>query len=554
MKSCIAVGVAAPVPLNVTHLSPIGIFTSFFRETNGRLPLDGAVNAFDSGGFSPSDKSVLNFGIGSKPVWIHFSVENKTLQPVRQRLSIATAWLDHIDIYFRHDGKTEAGFRVGDRENFAERPIDNRFFVFDHAFAPGLSDVFIRVQTPDPMVLPIYLMSPEQARIQAKIQDYSYGFLYGFLAALMIYNAMLYVGLKDDRYILYSIYLGAFLLMNISYTGHGFEWLWPRGTRWEQWSNPILMTLYGASGLLFALKFLDIRKHFAHVFKAVLAYLGLVGILMLLAILFNSQRDALLLAFTFALLFSGIMLYLGGISLRAGQKFARYFLLAAISAMVGALITTLAVWGYVPFTIWTFRAVDLGMLLDAILLALALTYQFRNAQAAMSHAEQMAALDPLTGINNRRAFRDKVTPIWNIAQRHDRDLSMIMFDLDHFKLINDEYGHACGDKALIAVADILKSTCRKQDVITRWGGEEFILLLPETGGQDAILIAERLRTDIAALRLQHENYEIRITASFGVVQSDTQHQNLDAMISMADNFLYQAKKAGRNRLATHEPI
>ncbi len=548
-----AAATAAPILLNESHLGPIGLSTGFYQETQGRLTLDEAINAFDSGRFSPSDKPVLNFGIGSKPVWIHFSVENTSPQPLRRRLSIETPWLDHINLYFRHDGKTVTRFQVGDTEDFAARPINNRFFAFDHDFVPGLSEVFIRVQTPDTMVLPIRLMPPDQARALGKAQDYSYGFMYGFLFALMIYNVMLYLGLKDARYILYSLYLGMFLLMNISYTGHGFEWLWPTNPHWEQWSIPIFMTLYGASGLLFALRFLDIRKHFPRLCQVVPSYLGLVGILMLLTILFDSQYAALLLAFGFVFLFIGIMLFLGVITLRTGEKSSRYFLLATFSAMVGAFITTLANWGAIPFNTWTFRAVDLGMLIDATLLALALTYQFKIGQEAMFHAEQMAMLDPLTGINNRRAFRDKATPVWNIAQRQDRDLSIIMFDLDHFKLINDKYGHACGDKALIATADILKASSRTQDVIARWGGEEFILLLPETGCPDAILIAKRLRADIAALRLHHENHEIRMTASFGVGQRDPQHQSLDALISTADNFLYQAKDDGRNRVG-HTPV
>jgi len=536
------------IEANGAHENPIGRYAGYLREGDGRLNLTQALAAYRDGEFTAAKNSVLNFGIGSKPVWIHFAVDNGTAQSLPLRLSVQTAWLDHVDVYFLHHDTTTASYHVGDRLPFGSRPIDGRLFMFDHAFAPGISDVFLRVQTPDPMVLPLYLLPPSQAQATARAMDYSYGLLYGFLFALLAYNAMLYLGLRDPRYILYSLYLGMFLLMNASYTGHAFAWLWPTATGWEQWSNPVLMVLYGMSGLLFALRFLDMHQHFPRISKTVLGYMGATGLLLLLAVLFDSQREALLIAFTFISLFTVIMLAMGIISVRAGVIAARYFLLAACSAMVGAALTALSVWGFIPFNIWTFRAVDIGMLLDATLLALALAYQFRLSQSEKRRAELLARLDPLTNLNNRRAFYDMTAPIWSIALRHDRDLSVILLDIDHFKRINDSYGHAFGDKALRATAGVLKRSIRSQDVAARWGGEEFIVLLPETDIVEAATIAERLRATIAGSVLMLEGVEITVTASLGVAQRSTDHTTLDNLISAADLYLYQAKDMGRNRV------
>ena len=546
-------GAAPPVATDLSHSTPIGLHASYFMETKRGLSLDEAVAAYRRGDFLPGRNQALTFGIGPNPVWIHFTVSNPEARPVQRQLSVETPWLDGIDVYFRSGGKTIASYRVGDREAFDRRPVDSRYFVFDHRFPPGVSDVFLRVKTRDPMVVPIYLMSLEQAHVRERAQDYSYGFLYGFLFALLAYNVMLYAGLRHPRYILYSLYLGMFLLMNVSYTGHGFQWLWPDSPHWEQWSNPILMMLYGTSGLIFALRFLEIRTHFPRVRKAVLGYLAVSGILLLLANLFDQQRAALLLAFTFVFLFTGIMLAMGILSARSGQKPAQYFLLAAIAAMIGAATTALAVWGFIPFNTWTFRAVDIGMLLDATLLALALTYQFRVGQQQKLRAEELATLDPLTGINNRRAFYDKTTPIWSIAQRHDHSLSVILLDIDRFKRINDEHGHAYGDDVLRETAKVLTSTIREQDVAARWGGEEFLLLLPETDLREAAALADRLRSTIEGLRFHHAGSEIRITASLGVAQRKPYHQNLDALISRADQLLYTSKKQGRNRVTYDQP-
>jgi diguanylate cyclase (GGDEF)-like protein len=539
-----------PIPVTLLHENAIGHYAGFLKEADGALTLDQAIAAYASGNFLAANNPILNFGIGSKSVWIHFSVGNATPQPIQRRLSIETAWLDQVDVYFRHHDNTTAAYHVGDTKAFQLRPIDSRYFVFDHAFESGVSDVFVRVATPDPMVVPIYLMSPEQAHAKETQQDYSYGFLYGFLFALLAYNVMLYAGLRDSRYILYSLYLCMFLLMNGSYTGHGFMWVWPEYVRWEQWSNPVLIMLYGASGLIFALSFLETRAYFPRAHKAVIGYLSVSTVLLLLAVLFDSQRYALLIAFIFALLFTSIMLMLGVMAARSGQKPAQYFLLAAIAAMVGAALTTLSVWGFIPINIWTFRAVEIGILLDATLLALALTYQFRVGQEAKLRAEQLATLDPLTGINNRRAFYDKVIPIWNVTQRHNRNLSLILLDIDNFKRVNDAYGHAYGDEALKAMAGVVMKSIRDHDVAARWGGEEFILLLPETDIQEAAALAERLRSAIAGIRLSHAGAEIAVTASFGVVQRETHHNTLDVLISTADKYLYQSKEMGRNRVSS----
>lgn len=537
------------IAVNRSTDRPIGPYVGYLRETHNRLSLDDAEAAYRNGAFKVSGRAVLDFGIGAKPVWLHFQVKNDSAHAVPQRLSVETPWLDHVDTYFLHSGQTQAIYHVGDSKPFNARAIDSRYFAFSHRFDVGISDVFLRVQTPDPMVLPLFLTSPAQAEARETRQSYGYGFLYGFLIALLGYNAMLYVGLRRRRYMLYSTYLGMFMLANMSYTGHGFAWFWPDQPGWAQWSNPILMLLYGISGLAFAVRFLNVRKHFPRLYKGILAFIGISVGLMLSTAAFDSQHYALLLAFVFIFLFTMIMLAIGIVSVRSGQRPARYFLLAAIASMIGALLTEFSVWGFIPYNTWTFHAVDIGMLLDATLLALALTYQFRVGQEQKQRAERLATLDPLTRINNRRAFYDIAGPIWNLSLRHGRSLSVILVDIDHFKRINDAYGHAYGDSVLVETANVLAQTMRGQDIVARWGGEEFILLLPETDLYEAAALAERLRKTVADIRLYHAGVEIKLTASFGVAQRQQHHASLDALISSADGYLYQSKDVGRNKVS-----
>ncbi len=189
------------------------------------------------------------------------------------------------------------------------------------------------------------------------------------------------------------------------------------------------------------------------------------------------------------------------------------------------------------------------MLADATLLALALAYQFHVLQEAKFRAEQLAQLDPLTGINNRRAFYDTTEPLWSTALRKERNVSVILMDIDMFKQINDTHGHAHGDKVLLAIAAMLMKLIRQGDVLARWGGEEFVVFLPETNIQEAVALAERLRAAIAGARIRHATGETAITASFGVAAKEVHHATLDALISLADDYLYQSKQQGRNRVS-----
>jgi len=547
---CCPVVVAETVLVEYAPANPLGLHASYFKETNSKLEANEASAVYRDGRFLPGDSPVLNFGIGSRPVWIRFEVDNHTGIRQIRRLSIEPSWLDKVDVYFRSGNEMVASYNLGDGQVFSHRPIKNRFFTIDHAFEAGVSEVFLRVDTSDPMVVAIFLRTLDQAVSYDGWESYSYGLVYGFLLALIAYNTMLFIGLRSRRYILYSLYLAAFLLLNVAYTGHGFAWLWPAQVNLQLWIIPFLMGLYGITGLLFAASFLDTRSNFPRMHRTVIWFCALFGLLLLALFMLGSNAWHMAVAFVFVSVFSGLMILLGVLAVRTGYKPARYFLFGAIAAMTGALLTDLSVAGLIPYNAFSYRAVEIGMMIDATLLALALAYQFRVGQKEKFQAELMARADPLTGLNNRRAFYEITKPIWSTALRNDRAVSVILLDIDQFKLINDSYGHAYGDEVLIAVASILTRSAREGDVLARWGGEEFILFLPETNLEKAIALAERLRMAISEMRVAHPNGEISFTASFGVAQRLAQTTSLEELTSVADHRLYQSKHEGRNRVSS----
>ena len=539
-----------PINLAQPQFGAIGGFIHFFQESAEPLGLSEVMQAEAAGRFKASTDAVLNFGIGARPVWLRFEVLNNGQDAVNRSLSVDSPWLDRLDVFFVRDGSLLDRFHLGDRLPFADRPMASRVFTLDQAFGPGHTRVYIRVEGVDPMVLPIHLRTAEQAEARGVSASYSYGFLYGVILALAAYNLMLFFSLRSRRYLTYTLYLSAFVLMNAAYTGHGLRFLWPDSPQWQQWSIPILMMLVMLLGFLFATTFLGTRKDFPRINRMVIGLCALAGGAELLAVALGDQLAALLVSFVCVFMYSGGMILLGATSLLAGNKSARYFLIATITHVSTASVTALAVWGFIPYSELAYRSVEIGMMLDAILLALALADQFRISQAQKIQAERLAKVDPLTQMNNRRGFYQLTQPRWNNGVRKRHAMSVIALDIDRFKSINDRYGHAQGDKVIAEVARVLRVGMRDSDIAARWGGEEFILFLDETGMEEAATIAERFRCAIADISLDLNGDSVAITASFGVAQIVSGTGMIDDLINTADERLYMAKGLGRNQVCS----
>jgi diguanylate cyclase (GGDEF)-like protein len=169
-----------------------------------------------------------------------------------------------------------------------------------------------------------------------------------------------------------------------------------------------------------------------------------------------------------------------------------------------------------------------------------------------SHMEQLANVDGLTGVFNRRQFERRIGEELERAARYGSGLSIIMIDLDHFKRVNDEFGHLLGDEVLRGVSQIFHQGLRKPDVCCRYGGEEFAIILPETSGQNAVRVAEKLRNLVA----EHDFPGVprRITISAGVADFPRCGTTRDDIVRAADDSLYLAKQAGRNCVASPDSL
>ncbi len=173
----------------------------------------------------------------------------------------------------------------------------------------------------------------------------------------------------------------------------------------------------------------------------------------------------------------------------------------------------------------------------------------QSGEALFRQLYQSSVRDSLTGAYNRRHFDERLTAELAYADRHSTDLSLVLFDIDHFKKVNDNFGHPAGDAVLCHVVKLAQRELRAEDVFARYGGEEFAMLLRGVGPSGAVRAASRIRTTIEANASQHEGRMISVTVSGGVASlSETAERSAQTLVGRADARLYRAKHEGRNRM------
>jgi diguanylate cyclase (GGDEF)-like protein len=177
------------------------------------------------------------------------------------------------------------------------------------------------------------------------------------------------------------------------------------------------------------------------------------------------------------------------------------------------------------------------------------SYQTEDEERFLKQQYDQATRDPLTKIFNRRYFADRFIEEFSYALRHSRIYSLAIFDIDHFKKVNDTYGHQAGDYVLRQVADLVSQLIRKEDLFARYGGEEFVILLRDTDEEKAFVLGMRIRRAVEKHEFKYQDIIIPITISIGLATlRDGNYKTPEEMFRAADEFLYKAKNNGRNRV------
>lgn len=393
-------------------------------------------------------------------------------------------------------------------------------------------------------------------------------------------------------YVLYALSFGAIWIIR---AGIGLQLAWPAWPLWNSLASFFVIALAIVSGNRFVQVFLDLRRTAPRSHLA----LHLLSVLVLLAVFAGlagrwpaATASLALLALVSSLLYFGI----GLLMLHRGYLPARYFLLAC-SALIFGVIAYVGAWsGFLPTVFVTVYGAQIGSALEMLLLAFALgdrinllkreklaaetrlrsalevevasrtaelaerSRQVEQANARLREAnarlEAMSRIDGLTGIANRRRFEEHLEQEWRRMLRAGRPLSVLLFDADHFKSLNDRHGHLAGDEALRRIARCLASGARRPgDLVARFGGEEFAMVLPDTDVDSARERAEALREQVSTLQMVDPSgrpYTVAVSAG---VSGTLPVPGLGAhdLLHAADLALYAAKRAGRNRVHARAP-
>ena len=537
--------------------------------------------------FKQPDTGLSSFGFTESAYWYRFDIQNPSPTTHSMILVLRTAWLDTVHFYQPDATGAYTERHFGDTLPFQAREYLHPQFLINLNIAPGKQTFYMRLTSTQAFITPIELWEPQSFHENDRLWAGYFGMFYGILLVMMLYNGFIWFSTRDRNYLYYCLYLVAFFITNFSYSGFSFQYFWPELPQWSNWSHTVWIFLYQIVTVLFAMAFLESRSRLPcmhRILKVFLIVMMGTWLWVTLAdnkVLYHAAPVYFIFIFTPLVLASGIKAWL------SGYTAARFFVLASMATLVGAFITALTVTGFLPYTFANFHAVEFGITADVVLLALALAdrinflreqkdaaeksviEQKRQAnvllekakedlehtvlertaelEQARDRAEHLARIDVLTGVSNRRYFEELATREFTRARRYQQPLSVVMFDIDLFKQVNDTYGHAAGDSVLKVVANIVNERIREIDFVARIGGEEFAILLPGVAAEQAIVTAERLRAGIASYHLDYQGQVVVVTASFGVTQykdGDT----LESIFKRCDDALYTAKENGRNRV------
>jgi diguanylate cyclase (GGDEF)-like protein len=378
---------------------------------------------------------------------------------------------------------------------------------------------------------------------------------FGALSAMALASLLIWFILSDRLFVLYSTFFALQALYVVYLSGQGFDWplLWyARPLTSFAWNVPV--SLSGAIGCLFVREIADLRRFSPRV-DAIFGWFAVAFVVVTLANaakLFGYGPAVAALGnvvFSTACLFTLVVAFLAW---RGGNQAAGWFLIAwgllegfAITAAVRFLFASS---DGTDTTLLYYYGLPLSMVAAAVLIALGVAVRLREQRAALTDAELRAQTDPLTGVLNRRSLIERLDAACVRARARGLPIALLFIDLDHFKLINDSYGHQAGDACLRAIIEPIHTELRQSDVIGRYGGEEFVVILSGADASAAHPIAQRILERVASVQVDGFGAVIQMTCSIGIAASDTLGVWGEHLIAHADAAVYLAKHGGRNQV------
>lgn len=588
----------------ITNANPKYSQLSYLKETEGKA-LDFRTVAQTSLDEWQSVSSPINLGMDTKVHWFSMIVSPTQSTGSRYLLHIDYPLIDHLDVaVFSQLGSSPVvTYASGDAEPFDSRPVLHVKPLFPLPESAQSQRVIIRVQTSGTIRLPIRIWEEAEFISFTSSRNLALGIFFGILVAMGVSNAFLTVTTSNVSFLFYSGYIVNLALILATLHGYGFAYLWSGSALFQ--SKAIL--LFSNATIMFATLFtrslLPISVYSGKVDKIVKALSWVYGISIVTSFFlpYSFMIKAFLLLLSFTVIF---VMWLGIWLALKGVVVARYFTIAWGFLLVSGLSASLDNVNLIQLPISSNNLLIIGGAVETLILALILAINYSHSRDDLIDAQQFAleqekhansakenlievqkrhqedleykveertlelevtlrelseannelerlnAIDPLTGAHNRRHFDKRLRSEGRRSRREQTPLSLIIIDVDHFKSINDRYGHDGGDECLKHVTRVFQNHIhRPTDDLCRIGGEEFAVILPNTDIEGALHVAESMRRGLESSPLVYGDESIQLTASAGLsttVIVDEDHAQ--RLFKFADELLYEAKSAGRNRV------
>lgn len=589
-----AAAAAAAVQLGpgMDHL-PLAGKLEYLEDPARELTLGDLTNPAVNYRFNPSPtQESLNFGYSASAYWLRLPVQAGAGAAQEWMLEFAYPSLDSVEV-FAPDGKGGYGrLEAGDHQPFSARPYPHRNLVFPVTLLPGKEQtLYIRVTSDGNLTLPAALWTPEALHQNDLLTYPLFALYYGALAALAIYNLLLFFLIRDRRHIEYAAFAGCMIIGQASLNGFSNQFLWPESPVWGNGVFPAAMAATGFFGALFTRSFLETRRTAPGLDKLVLVCVAWFAIAAIGPFVFPYRAAAINVSLS-GISFSLLAVAGGILCLLRNGPGARFFLIAWALLLVGVAVTGARNFGWLPTNDLTSYAMQIGSALEMLLLSSALadrinslrkekeraqvdsltvqhsmvqalqrseleledrvaqrTRELADANMRLQESEEalrhLAYHDNLTGLANRALMEDRITQAIEHAKRYDFVVAVLLVDLDRFKPINDSFGHSAGDEVLKTIGRRMRDCVRASDTVARIGGDEFVAVLDQLQGpDDAARVAKTISLALAE-PFMVQGHALGISASIGLALYPAHASDAPSLIQHADKAMYVAKSEAR---------
>lgn len=527
------------------------------------------------------DGRELAFAQTDANYWLRLDVRNTAPNAGYWFLTLDYAPLDSVTVWVGTAGNYRR-IETGDRRPFGTRQVDYRYYLLPVMLESGESTrIFLRISSSGAINLPLSLEEPTRLIASTNQLTLAHGLFYGGLMMFALFNLLLFFSTGTGYYFYNAFYMLATGLFLFSMGGFSFQYLWPNEPWLANMAIPLSEGLSTLAFTLFGRSFLDIdanQPRLSGLLKILAALSGLI-----IALCFVLPYAVIIKIATLFGLACIVTLFCIGIQRwRQGYSPAKWYVLAWSTMAVGTCVYALAAFGYLAdflarellmqiavgaqILLLNYAMVQRWRILNEKLLAmetaakheLELRVSERTAQlqetmdqleSANRRLEQLSTHDALTDLNNRRYLDESLPTICAEGRRILQPATLILLDADRFKAINDTFGHPFGDECLKHIAaTLVRHVQRPRDVVVRYGGEEFAVVLPKTDRAGAFKVAERILDDMRNQSISAPDgtaVNLTLSAGIAIYRYD---ESPDDFVHRADKALYAAKRAGRDQV------